>query len=103
MTKVTFINASGERETVVAPNGFSLMEAAIHNDIEGIAGECGGACSCGTCHIYIEEAWIDRVPPPADIETDLLEAVERRRPNSRLACQIKISPELDTLVVTVAS
>jgi 2Fe-2S ferredoxin len=98
---VTFISADGSKHAVDANPGYTLMEAAIWNDVPGIDAECGGNCACATCHVFIAENWMDRVPPANDLERELLEALESCQPTSRLSCQIKIAPALDGLVVSV--
>ncbi|MFC7051409.1 2Fe-2S iron-sulfur cluster-binding protein [Hansschlegelia quercus] len=99
MAKITFINQSGEKRTVEAPDGSSVMEAAVRNDVPGIDADCGGACSCATCHVYVDEAWVEAVGGPEPMEEDMLDFAYDVRPNSRLSCQIAIRPELDGLVV----
>jgi 2Fe-2S ferredoxin len=104
MPKITIIDADGQSEHVFdAAVGTTLMELAKNNGIEGIAADCGGCCICGTCHVYITDAWKDRVGPPSDIEQATMEFSEEVRPNSRLSCQITISDELDGLVVQVGA
>jgi 2Fe-2S ferredoxin len=100
MPRVTFVDQEGVRRTVEAPVGQTVMEAAIHNDVPGIEAECGGACACATCHVYVEEAWRARVGPPAPMEEDMLDFAYEVRPASRLSCQIKLDATLDGLVVT---
>ena len=100
MAKITFINAAGESTTVEAENGSTVMEAAIKNRIKGIEAECGGACSCATCHVYVDDAWSDAVGPAKPTEEDMLDFAFDVRPTSRLSCQIVISDDLDGLVVT---
>lgn len=100
MAKITFIDHSGERRTVDALPGASVMETAIRNDVPGIDADCGGACSCATCHVYVDEAWLEAVGAPQPMEEDMLDFAFDVRPNSRLSCQIKVTPELDGLVVT---
>ena len=100
MAKITFIEQSGDKRTVEAEPGSTVMEAAIRNDIAGIEAECGGACSCATCHVYVDEAWTEAVGGPAPMEEDMLDFAYDVRPNSRLSCQIKVTPALDGLVVT---
>lgn len=78
------------------------MEAAMDNSIAGIVAECGGACACATCHTYIAEAWFDQVPVMSEMEDSLLDAIQDRRANSRLACQIEMIAELDGLEVHAA-
>ena len=83
--------------------GESLMELARANSVAGVAGDCGGACACATCHVYVDGAWFEKVGPADDIELSMLEMVaDVQKPNSRLSCQIKVTPELDGVEVTVA-
>lgn len=100
MAKITFIDSSGEKRTIEAEPGSTVMESAIRNDIPEIEAECGGACSCATCHVYVDEAWADAVGGPQPMEEDMLDFAYDVRPNSRLSCQIKVTPALDGLVVT---
>ncbi len=98
--KVVFISSSGKRQEVEAGGGLSLVEVAIENDIEEIEAECGGACSCATCHVLVAAEWVDRLAPPRMTEDEMLDILEdKRQPNSRLACQIVTSDALDGLVV----
>lgn len=101
MPKITFIEFDGRRVEIVAKVGTSLMEAAIDNGIDGIVAECGGCCSCGTCHVYVAPEWIDRTGLADPMESDMLCIVDDLRPNSRLACQISLCGELDGLVVSL--
>lgn len=103
MPKVTYIQPDGQRKTVDAPIGTTLMEAAVDNDVAGIVAECGGACSCATCHVYVDPAWTDKLPLPDPQEDGMLGCVLDRRPTSRLSCQVVLKPALDGLVVEVAS
>ena len=100
MTKVTFIDAKGEQRTVGAEVGSTLMETALRNAIPGIEAECGGACACATCHVYVDEAWTEKVGEASQTEEDMLDFAFEVRPSSRLSCQIKVTEELDGLVVT---
>jgi 2Fe-2S ferredoxin len=102
MPKIIFIMPDATRHEVDVENGYSVMEAAINNNIEGIVAECGGACACATCHSYVDEAWLDRVPPMDDMEDSMLDAAYERRDNSRLTCQIEVNDNLDGLVIHVA-
>jgi 2Fe-2S ferredoxin len=102
MPRITFITPDGEKHDVEAESGYSVMETAINNNIEGIVAECGGACACATCHSYIDEAWIDRMPEMDDMEDSMLDAAYDRRDNSRLTCQLEIQDDWDGLVVHVA-
>ena len=102
MPKIIFITPDGERHEVEAENGYSVMEAAINNNIEGIVAECGGACACATCHSYIDEAWLEKMPEMDDMEDSMLDAAYDRRDSSRLTCQLEINDAWDGLVVHVA-
>lgn len=100
MTTITYVEPSGNRVTVDVTEGWSLMQAAIANGVEGITGECGGSCACATCHCYVDEARMADLPAAAEGELGMLAHVAaERRPNSRLACQIKASAAIDGLVV----
>ncbi len=99
MPKITFIDPAGTSRTVEAEVGSTVMEAAIKNGIPGIEAECGGACACATCHVYVEEKWQEKTGEPSPMEEDMLDFGFDVRPNSRLSCQIKVSDELDGLVV----
>ena len=99
MPRITFIEPDGTVRTVEAAHDESAMQAAKRNGIDGIIGECGGSCACATCHVYVDEAWREKVGPPTPMEEDMLDFGYEVRPNSRLSCQIKVSDELDGLVV----
>lgn len=101
MPKVTFIAHDGQRHEVQADAGSSLMLAAVNNGVPGIDGDCGGACACATCHVFVEPPWADRVGSPSATETEMLSFSAELRPSSRLACQIRLSAALDGLVVTM--
>jgi len=101
MTKITYIAFDGTRFDVEAQNGSTVMENAIRNSVPGIEAECGGACACATCHVYVDEAWTDVVGPPAPMEEDMLDFAWEPQVNSRLSCQIVVRDELDGLVVRV--
>lgn len=101
MTKIIYVTHNGARQEVAVENGYSVMEAALNNNIDGIVAECGGACACATCHGYIDEAWFDKLPPMDDMEDSMLDAAFGRRPNSRLTCQIEVNSGLDGLIVHV--
>lgn len=100
MAKIHFIEHNGTEHTVEAEVGESVMLAAINNGVPGIDADCGGACACATCHVYVDENWLDKVGPVADCEDGMLSVSSDRQPNSRLSCQIEVSEELDGLVVT---
>lgn len=100
MPKVTYIEPSGNQVEIDVPVGWSVMQSAMSNGVEGIEAECGGSCACATCHCYVAEDFLAKVLPAAEGELAMLEHVaDERRPNSRLACQIKASPALQGLVV----
>ena len=99
MAKLTYIEAEGAVHNVDVPNGLSVMDGAKRFTIPGIDGDCGGACACGTCHVYVEEGWFDRLPPMEELERDMLEFAFDVAANSRLSCQIKVDEKLDGLVV----
>ncbi|MGL4325794.1 MAG: 2Fe-2S iron-sulfur cluster-binding protein [Beijerinckiaceae bacterium] len=99
MPKITFIDADGTRRTVDAEIGSTVMETAIRNSVPGIDAECGGACACATCHVYVDEAWAAQTGKAVPMEEDMLDFAFDVRPTSRLSCQIKVKAELDGLVV----
>jgi 2Fe-2S ferredoxin len=101
MAKITYIAADGTRTEVEAENGSTVMENAIRNGVAGIEAECGGACACATCHVYVDEAFREVVGAPEPMEEDMLDFAFDVRPNSRLSCQIRVRDELDGLTVTV--
>ena len=100
MVQITFIDTAGAARTVEGELGSTVMETAIKNGVPGIEAECGGACACSTCHVYIEEAWREKVGEPSPMETDMLDFAYDVRPSSRLSCQIKVREDLDGLTVT---
>ncbi len=99
MHKISFVEHNGTRRDVQAEDGLSLMEVAVANLIPGIDADCGGACACATCHIHIDQSWLARLQPMADLERSMLELAAGGNANSRLACQIRLSAQLDGLVV----
>ena len=99
MPKITYIESSGTKHAVDAEIGSTVMESAIKNSVPGIEAECGGACACATCHVYVDEAWFDRLPKRSPEEEDMLDFAFEAKPTSRLSCQIKVEPALDGLVV----
>ena len=100
MAKIHFVDHKGETRTVEIENGATVMEAAIRNAIPGIEAECGGACACATCHVYVDQAWREATGKPSAMEESMLDFADNVEPNSRLSCQIKVSDELDGLVVS---
>lgn len=103
MVKVVFIEPTGNEVELEATEGWSLMQVATSQGVEGIDAECGGSCACATCHCYVEGEAAEAVPPPSESELAMLEhVVAERRPSSRLACQIKAEPMIDGLILRVA-
>ncbi len=100
MVSITYVDNSGAGRTVDADLGSTVMETAIKNGVPGIEAECGGACACATCHVYVAEEWRERTGPPSPMEEDMLDFGYDVRPNSRLSCQIKVTAQLEGLVVT---
>jgi 2Fe-2S ferredoxin len=100
MAKITFIDFEGTERSVDANVGDTVMEAATSNDLPGIDADCGGACACATCHVYVDAAWTEIVGKPEELEAEMLEVAEEVKNNSRLACQIQITEAMDGLVVT---
>ncbi|WDR03782.1 2Fe-2S iron-sulfur cluster-binding protein [Devosia algicola] len=101
MTKITFIEADGTRHETDAEAGATVMETAIMNAVPGIVAECGGACTCATCHVYVDKDWEETVGGPSAMEEDMLDFAFEVKSSSRLSCQIKVKDELDGLVVHV--
>lgn len=101
MTKITYIESNGTVHETEAEGGATVMETAIRNSVPGIVAECGGACTCATCHVHVDDAWTETVGEPSVMEEDMLDFAFDVRPNSRLSCQIKVRDELDGLVVHV--
>lgn len=99
MSKIIFMQQDGSSAAIDAANGASLMEVAVQHMVPGIDADCGGACACATCHIYIDAAWADRLPAKASMEADLLECANNPTELSRLACQVRVSDATDGLVV----
>jgi 2Fe-2S ferredoxin len=100
MSNVIWKSADGSEVAAAVDTGVSLMEAAVNLNVGGIYGDCGGALSCATCHVIVDEAWADRLPAPSEMETEMLEMVEGgRTPRSRLSCQIRMTEQLDGLVL----
>jgi ferredoxin, 2Fe-2S len=101
MARITFIGPDGKRYEVDAVNGSTVMETAVRNGVPGIEAECGGACACATCHVYVAPEWRDATGEPQPMEEDMLDFAYDVRPGSRLSCQIRVRDTLDGLVVTV--
>jgi len=101
MAKITYIEHNGTEHVVDAEPGMTVMEAAVKNSVPGIEAECGGACACATCHVYVDPAWKGKLGDREDMEEDMLDFAFEVEDNSRLSCQIKVTAELDGLVVKV--
>ena len=99
MAKITYIEFNGKEHVVDVKTGLSVMEGAVKNNIPGIDADCGGACACATCHVYVDEAWADKTGSQSAMEESMLDFAENVEPNSRLSCQIKVTDELEGLVV----
>ena len=99
MAKITYIEHNGKEHVIDVKNGLSVMEGAVKNNIPGIDADCGGACACATCHVYVDDAWRDKTGTASAMEESMLDFAENVEPNSRLSCQIKVSDELDGLIV----
>ena len=100
MTKITFKDPKGNSRTIEIENGLSVMEGAIQNEIPGIDADCGGSMACATCHVYVEEKWLDRIPKIEEAEIDMIDMAFEPKKNSRLSCQIIVNDELDGLEVS---
>jgi len=102
MPTIHYILKDGSTRSIEAKPGASVMETAVHHNVRGIDAECGGSCSCATCHVYVDDAFVHRLAPPDDMETELLEGTaSERRANSRLSCQIVVTPALEGLTVHI--
>jgi 2Fe-2S ferredoxin len=99
MPKITYIDAQGTSRTVEGETGSTVMEVAVRNGVPGIEAECGGACACATCHVYVDDAWTEKTGHAEPMEEDMLDFAFDVRPNSRLSCQIRVRDDLDGLVV----
>ena len=99
MPKITYIEYGGKSHTIEVPNGLSVMEGAVQNNIPGIDADCGGSMACATCHVYVKEEWFNKLPKKEDGEEDMLDMAFEPKKNSRLSCQLMVSEQLDGLVV----
>ena len=99
MPQVTFIDFEGNSTEISAKAGDSLMDAAVVNDVPGVDADCGGACACATCHVYIDKGWVAVVGKAQEIEAEMLDVAEEVQENSRLSCQISVTEDMDGLVV----
>lgn len=101
MPKITFVEANGAEHVIDAKNGATIMETAIQNLVPGIEAECGGALACATCHVYVDAAWREKAGEPTPMEEDMLDFAYDVQPESRLSCQIKVSDDLDGVIVRI--
>ena len=101
MTKITFNTHDDKTHTVDVQNGLTVMEGAVQNDVPGIDADCGGGMACATCHVYVNEEWIDKLPAKEDGEEDMLDMAFEPKSTSRLSCQITVSDKLDGLIVNI--
>ncbi|PIB27569.1 2Fe-2S iron-sulfur cluster-binding protein [Maribacter sp. 4G9] len=102
MPSITYIETNGTSHNIELPLGATIMEGAIQNDVKGIVAECGGSCMCATCHIYVDEKFLDKLPTMEEEEQEMLEgATAEVKSNSRLSCQVRMSNELDGIMVRV--
>ena len=101
MAKITYVEHDGKEHAIEVKAGLSVMEGAVKNNIPGIDADCGGACACATCHVYVDDAWSDKTGTASAMEESMLDFAEGVEPNSRLSCQIKVSDALDGLRVTM--
>ena len=99
MAKITYIEHDGSEHVVDVKTGLSVMQGAVKNSVPGINADCGGACACATCHVYVDEAWREKTGTSSAMEASMLDFAENVEPNSRLSCQIKVTDDLDGLIV----
>ena len=100
MPKITYIEQNGSAKTIEVDNGLTVMEGAVQNNIPGIDADCGGGMACATCHVYVEDLWLNKLPKAEDAEQDMIDMAYKPNKNSRLSCQIIVSDEIDGLTVT---
>ena len=99
MPKITYIEHNGKLHQIEVPNGLTVMEGAVQNNIPGVDADCGGSCACATCHVYVDEKWFDKLPKKENAEEDMLDMASEPNKFSRLSCQITVEDNLDGLVV----
>ena len=99
MAKITYEDNQGNSKTLEVENGLSVMEGAIQNDVQGIDADCGGSMACATCHVYVEEKWLDKIPKAEEAEEDMIDMAFEPKKNSRLSCQLIVTDDLDGLKV----
>ena len=103
MPKIIYKDYQGNSKTIEVESGFTVMEGAIQKEIPGIDADCGGSMACATCHVYVDEKWIDKIPKAEDAEIDMIDMAFEPKKNSRLSCQIIVSDEIDGLEVSIPS
>jgi len=103
MAKINYVTHNNETHSIEVQNGLTVMEGAVQNDIPGIDADCGGGMACATCHVYVKEEWLDKLPNKEDGEEDMLDMAFEPKKNSRLSCQLVVSDELDGLTVDIPS
>ena len=103
MPKITYKDYQGSSKTIEVESGLSVMEGAIQNEIPGIDADCGGGMACATCHVYVKEEWLDKLPKKEDGEEDMLDMAFEPKKNSRLSCQLIVSDDLEGLTVNIPS
>ena len=103
MPKITYIEHNGKSHVVEGPNGLSVMEGAVQNNVPGIDADCGGSCACATCHVYVDEKWFSKLPNKENAEEDMLDMAFEPNKFSRLGCQITVTNDLDDMVVKMPS
>ncbi len=103
MPKITYKDFQGNSKTIEVENGLTVMEGAIQNNIPGIDADCGGSMACATCHVYVEEKWLNKIQKAEEAEEDMIDMAFEPKKNSRLSCQLIVSEELDGLTVTTPS
>ena len=101
MAKITYVEYNGKSHTINVDNGLTVMEGAVQNDIPGIDADCGGSMACATCHVYVKEDWVNKIPSKQEGEDDMLDQAYEPKSNSRLSCQLMVSDELEGLVVNL--
>ena len=100
MPKITYIEQNKKSKTIDVENGLTVMEGAVQNNVPGIDADCGGGMACATCHVYVEDSWLNKLPIPEDAEQDMIDMAYKPNKNSRLSCQIIVSDKIDGLIVT---
>ena len=103
MAKITYITSDEKLHEIDVQNGLTVMEGAVQNDIPGIDADCGGGMACATCHVYVQDKWLNKLPKKEDGEEDMLDMAFEPKQNSRLSCQLVVSDDLDGLIVNIPS